>query len=312
MNLGENIYKYRTMKNLSQGDLADMLSVSRQSISKWENNSATPELDKLVKMSKIFGVSIDALVKSTTDAGENSEEEATYDSSKAEHSNAQPQTITVVKNAGFPGRKIAGTILFCMAFITTLVLGAAGSLGGGLILSIPFLICGLICFLFKKNAGLWCGWVIYFLSDIYMTYGTGINRSAIFNILYYKSLLGIGDTAFINPGRAALVLGIGWIWFSFFFILVVTTVRRFMHKPFPANPGNYIKLAVLAVLILSIVVIQRVAFHGEFLHSLLQNDVSFYEMYIILLRLLDWVKIIFEMILVTWAARYIVTVRKNK
>jgi len=62
MNLGENIYRLRTEKNLSQGDLADALSVSRQSISKWENNSAVPELEKLVRMAQLFEVSLDRLV----------------------------------------------------------------------------------------------------------------------------------------------------------------------------------------------------------------------------------------------------------
>jgi len=62
MNLGENIYRLRTEQNMSQGDLADALGVSRQSVSKWENNSATPELDKLLKMSSLFGVTLDDLV----------------------------------------------------------------------------------------------------------------------------------------------------------------------------------------------------------------------------------------------------------
>ena len=62
MNLGENIYQYRTAINLSQTNLADALEVSRQSVSKWENNSATPELDKLVKMAQLFEVSLDELV----------------------------------------------------------------------------------------------------------------------------------------------------------------------------------------------------------------------------------------------------------
>ena len=39
MSLGERIYRLRTERNLSQGDLAEMLEVSRQSISKWENNN---------------------------------------------------------------------------------------------------------------------------------------------------------------------------------------------------------------------------------------------------------------------------------
>lgn len=63
MNLGEMIYRLRTEKQMSQGDLAEMLEVSRQSISKWENNSAVPELDKLIRLSEIFEVSLDELVK---------------------------------------------------------------------------------------------------------------------------------------------------------------------------------------------------------------------------------------------------------
>jgi len=62
MNLGENIRDLRVQKNYSQGDLANELEVSRQSVSKWENNSAQPELDKLVKMSRLFDVTLDELV----------------------------------------------------------------------------------------------------------------------------------------------------------------------------------------------------------------------------------------------------------
>lgn len=62
MSLGENIYRLRTEKSWSQGDLADALDVSRQSISKWENNLAAPDLDKLIKLHHIFDVSLDELV----------------------------------------------------------------------------------------------------------------------------------------------------------------------------------------------------------------------------------------------------------
>lgn len=66
MSLGENIYQCRVAKNLSQGDLANELEVSRQSVSKWENNSAVPELDKLIRMSHLFGITIDELVNGPT------------------------------------------------------------------------------------------------------------------------------------------------------------------------------------------------------------------------------------------------------
>lgn len=63
MKLHEKIYTLRTAKNLSQGDLAEMLDVSRQSVSKWETGASIPDLDKLIKMSDLFGVSLDALVR---------------------------------------------------------------------------------------------------------------------------------------------------------------------------------------------------------------------------------------------------------
>lgn len=62
MTLGENIVCLRTKKNWSQGNLTDMLDVSRQSISKWEADTSIPELDKLLKLSKLFGVTLDELV----------------------------------------------------------------------------------------------------------------------------------------------------------------------------------------------------------------------------------------------------------
>lgn len=62
MKLSENIFRCRTVRNWSQNDLADALGVSRQSISKWENGVAVPDLDRLVQMSILFEVTLDELV----------------------------------------------------------------------------------------------------------------------------------------------------------------------------------------------------------------------------------------------------------
>ena len=62
MDLSGTIYRLRTERNLSQGDLAEALGVSRQSVSKWETGGSVPDLDKLVKLSQLFGVSLDELV----------------------------------------------------------------------------------------------------------------------------------------------------------------------------------------------------------------------------------------------------------
>ncbi|HFI0350854.1 TPA: helix-turn-helix domain-containing protein [Streptococcus suis] len=60
--LAQQIRVLRTSKNLSQDELAEKLYISRQAVSKWENGEATPDIDKLVQLAEIFGVSLDYLV----------------------------------------------------------------------------------------------------------------------------------------------------------------------------------------------------------------------------------------------------------
>ena len=65
--LGERLYNLRTNRDMSQGDLAEKLNVSRQTVSKWENNMSIPELDKIIALSEVFGVSVDYIVKGQED-----------------------------------------------------------------------------------------------------------------------------------------------------------------------------------------------------------------------------------------------------
>ena len=63
MTLGEKISKLRKEYNYTQEQLADILGVSRQSISKWESDIAYPETDKLIELGKLFDCSMDYLLK---------------------------------------------------------------------------------------------------------------------------------------------------------------------------------------------------------------------------------------------------------
>ena len=63
MTLGEKIFNLRTEKGFSQETLGEKLGVSRQSVSKWETDQSVPELDKIVAISEVFGVSTDYLLK---------------------------------------------------------------------------------------------------------------------------------------------------------------------------------------------------------------------------------------------------------
>lgn len=63
MILSEKIIHLRKQKGWSQEQLAEQLNISRQSVSKWESGTSIPDLDKIIKLSKIFEVSTDYLIK---------------------------------------------------------------------------------------------------------------------------------------------------------------------------------------------------------------------------------------------------------
>ena len=62
MTFGEKLQTLRARAGLSQDQLAELLDVSRQAVSKWERNEAMPEVEKLVRISRQFGVSTDYLL----------------------------------------------------------------------------------------------------------------------------------------------------------------------------------------------------------------------------------------------------------
>lgn len=63
MILADKIAELRKKNGWSQEELAGQLGVSRQSVSKWESAASIPDLDKILKLSELFGVSTDYLLK---------------------------------------------------------------------------------------------------------------------------------------------------------------------------------------------------------------------------------------------------------
>ena len=63
MILAEKIMEMRKKNGWSQEELAYQLGVSRQSVSKWESGASIPDLERILKLSEIFGVSTDYLLK---------------------------------------------------------------------------------------------------------------------------------------------------------------------------------------------------------------------------------------------------------
>lgn len=216
MTLGERICKLRTERNLSQGDLAETLDVSRQSISKWETNGSVPELDKLVKLSELFEISLDELVRDK----------------KAEEKTQREQNVVYVEKAEtHSGKKIIGVILLCFSAFIWLLVSLFGDVLAGLLLASPFLGCGLICLLVRCNTGLWCSWVVYLFISLYMRFATGANWAyALVPQMY--------------TGGRTVHLVIAWTILLIFTVLTLITVLRFRKKPVTTIKTNVIGTAV--------------------------------------------------------------------
>ena len=88
MKFNEKIIMLRKNKNLSQEDLGNELGVARQTISKWELGETTPEMDKLIKMSEIFEITLDDWIKDT---------EPNIDKNNANNTNTQKLAGLVIK-----------------------------------------------------------------------------------------------------------------------------------------------------------------------------------------------------------------------
>lgn len=205
MYLGEKICKLRTEKNMSQGELADALGVSRQSISKWETSSAIPELDKLIKLSEIFEVSLDELVLDKKLA----EETATPNPEIVYRDRAQDRSV----------QKTVGAVLLCFSAFIWMVMSILYGIITGLILAAPFSLCGLICLFIRKNAGLWCAWVIYLLTDIYLRKATGINWQYVF-------------IPYLYTGNRTPQLITAWcLWAAFAALVIITALLTKKNSP---------------------------------------------------------------------------------
>ena len=63
MILAEKVMALRKKNGWSQEELAEKLNISRQSVSKWESGASIPDIDKIIAMSSLFGVSTDYLLE---------------------------------------------------------------------------------------------------------------------------------------------------------------------------------------------------------------------------------------------------------
>ena len=242
LTLGQRIAAYRTRVHLSQDSLAELLEVSRQSVSKWETDASTPELSKLVRLSQVFGVSLDELVlgeaAGKADEGEIAAGERTVDA-------AARDTEAVAEALRSHRQKIAGIVLLAVG-------GVACFLQIGLLILIwPLLLLGLLCLTAKRVTGLGIGWLLW-LSVVAMVYGyTSVNLFMVF----HKEAYGVLSV----PVAIAWAL---WLWLA---VLMAVSVRRF--RTGKADLPEWPEIGVMTAMGLAITVYYQWVFGLHFYRS---------------------------------------------
>lgn len=97
MSLQEKLYELRKKSGWSQEELAEKCSVSRQSVSKWESGLSVPELDKILLLSKLFGVTTDYLINDECITSEFSEKEENNEKDEKKISLSMQQAEEFIK-----------------------------------------------------------------------------------------------------------------------------------------------------------------------------------------------------------------------
>lgn len=167
MTLAEKILQLRTAQNLSQGDLAERLEVSRQSVSKWETGQSVPDLDKIIKLADLFGITVDELVR---------EEAETRPQPEPAQPSPEPQVIYIEKPSGPTPAQVTGALLMALGGVSVIL---------GLVFNVVLVALGLVLFILgfppllsKNHPWLIFGWLLTAVSVLVLNpYLIGIQFS---------------------------------------------------------------------------------------------------------------------------------------
>lgn len=130
MTTGQRINKCRKAKKLSQEYIALMLGVTRQAVSKWENDLSIPDTENYINLAKLFGVSVEYLAFGTEDASTSeSNQKCENESSEPDKKESENKMEELILFIGFL-LILAGlvTIVYGLIFVNSLLLFFVGAL----------------------------------------------------------------------------------------------------------------------------------------------------------------------------------------
>lgn len=229
MSLGNNIYQLRSKNQMSQGDLAEALGVSRQSVSKWETDGATPDLDKLLKMTVLFEVSLDTLVKGNVVA----------DTAVILNQDATIQP----KN-----HRQTSLILLCISAFLIVLSALLNNLLVGLLFSVPLLLGSLVCAIFTKHILMYYLWILCVLLDLFMRFCVSAHWTRIFAFISMLLAHGFTKTVTVFSGVSLCVSFI-----HFLFVLGVLCYGIYhLSRERRTYPGKTMILTLIVLILLCI------------------------------------------------------------
>ena len=191
MTMGQRLLALRTQAGLSQEALAERLGVSRQSISKWETDASIPDLNKLVRLGEVFGVTLDELVKGGTPGGPDQEPPL-------------PEKAPWEQEDRIRRQRLWGTALILTAAgLSLLVLGfCPQNLSGFLPAAALVALLGALCFVVRRRLGLVLGWTAWICAFSITMYASAIHMGSLFTPSYWQ------NTSLAVPLLALLQLGL--------------------------------------------------------------------------------------------------------
>ena len=206
MTLAEKILSLRTQRGMSQDDLAEKLEVSRQSVSKWETAQSTPDLEKIIKLADLFGVSVDELVREgeRPQPPEPPEAKVIYVEREAKPGLTPMQTLGVVVEVTGVGLSLVGL----MGAPVLILPGAA------------LVILGLPLLLAKKHPWLIMGWLAVGLSCLALNPYTSVSPWGLIGglrrLYYYITIPGFRDPSTVFAIAVGIVRGLLILALAFF------------------------------------------------------------------------------------------------
>lgn len=136
--IGERLAELRTKHNMTQEEFAERLDVSRQAVSKWELDKTLPDINKLLKISELYQVNVDYLLKGTAEepvSDKSNEEHTLYQEAETANANNPTEENAHTKglaeqNPDRKGKKLRVRLCISLALVSILLLGSLVLLAG--------------------------------------------------------------------------------------------------------------------------------------------------------------------------------------